>query len=224
MSVFGRLSRASRECKLRLFESLLRPQSGMRVLDVGAEAGLGAGDSLQFLDTYRWPAQLSAVNLDPDHIARIRARYPGIDARVADARRLPWPDKCFDLVWSNAVIEHVGGPEDQRQMAREIMRVGRNWFVTTPNRWYPFEFHLRLPLVTWLPGQAYCWCGRWVRYGHVRQRYVFGAGPVEGIRLLSATDLRRLFPGGRIVKQRITFMAETLIAVGGERLAGNGQA
>jgi hypothetical protein len=36
-------------------------------------------------------------------------------------------------------------------MAAEIMRVGKKWFITTPNRWFPFEFHLRLPVVSWLP-------------------------------------------------------------------------
>ena len=101
-------------------------------------------------------------------------------------------------------------------MAREIMRVGRSWFVTTPNRWYPFEFHLRLPLVTWLPGEL-CWrAAQIVHYNHVRQRYAFFTGKPTGIRLLGARQLASLFPDSHVIKQCVTLIfPETLIAVGG---------
>ena len=93
----------------------------------------------------------------------IKKHYPEIEAVVGDARDLPWPDKYFDAVYCNAVIEHLGDFENQKKMAAEIMRVGKRWFVTTPNRWYSFEFHLRLPFVTWLPGHSYFWVGRIIR-------------------------------------------------------------
>jgi len=59
---------------------------------------------------------------------------------LGDALDLRWPDKYFDAVYSNAAIEHVGDFDSQKRMAAEVMRVGKRWFVTTPNRWYPFEF------------------------------------------------------------------------------------
>ncbi len=100
-------------------------------------------------------------------------------------------------------------------MAAEVMRVGKRWFVTTPNRWYPFEFHLRLPLVTWFPHHGYQSFGRLVHYSHVRHKYVFGSR-ADRVRLLSRSELRICFPGSDIMGQRVTFMAETLIAVGGD--------
>ncbi len=214
MSLFERFSAISREQKLALFHDLMHPAPTLRILDVGAEVEPGDRQEQQFLDRYPWKESLSALNISPEHVRTIRERYPAIDARVGDARQIPWPDESFDVVWSNAVIEHVGSFEDQQQMAREIMRVGRRWFVTTPNRWYPYEFHLRLPLVTWLPWHGYIQCGRLVRYNHVEHRYVWAAGP-ERLRLLSASELARCFPGSRIIKHRVTFMPETLIAVGG---------
>jgi len=213
VSLFGRLSEISRERKFKLFRELMHPEPSQRILDVGAQVEPRAHQGHQFIDHYPWKEALSAVNISPDHVRAIKERYPAIDARVGDARQIPWPDKYFDIVWSNAVIEHVGRFEDQKQMAREIMRVGQSWFVTTPNRWYPYEFHLRLPLVTWLPWHGYAQCGRLVGYDHVRQKYAWGAGS-EYIRLLSATELARCFPGSRIIKQRVTFMPETLIAIG----------
>ncbi|MHC4744300.1 MAG: class I SAM-dependent methyltransferase [Planctomycetota bacterium] len=215
MSLFSRLSNESRRRKVEAFYEILHPTDDTTILDVGAEVNPGGNSNLQLIDSYPRKARISAANLSEDHISNIKKSYPEIDARVADACDLPWPDKHFDVVWSNAVIEHVGDFERQKRMAMEIMRVAKAWFVTTPNRWYPFEFHMRLPFVTWLPGKAYLRIGRLVQYSHARGRYVFGLQR-SGLRLMSAGELRECFPGSRIIKHRVTFMAETLIAVGGE--------
>ncbi len=111
------------------------------------------------------------------------------------------------------MIEHVGDFENQKQMASEIMRVGKRWFVATPNRWYPFEFHLRLPLITWLPGDTYLQLARIVRCNHLLNKYTAFNGRA-GFRLMTAKELKSCFPHSRIIKQKVTFIAETLIAVG----------
>ena len=46
-------------------------------------------------------------------------------------------DGTFDVVFSNAVIEHVGGEEEQLRFVAEALRVGRRAFITTPNRLFP---------------------------------------------------------------------------------------
>lgn len=213
MSLFGRLSRISRERKLRLFEEHMKPAGHEKVLDLGAQVS-GDGRDVQFIDWYPWKENITAVNISQEHTDAIKKRYPMIDVKAADARRLPWPDKYFDIVFSNAVIEHVGGETDQRQMASEIMRVGKRWFVTTPNRWYPFEFHMRLPFVTWLPRHGYLRFSKIIHYSSAAGKYIRGYAFGGSLRLLDAGDLRKWFPQSRIIKQRVTFMAETLIVVG----------
>ena len=215
MGLFSKLSYISRKRKLELFDKMIGPSEQTRVLDVGGEVNPRGGSDLQLIDSYPWKKNLSSINLSCEHVSRIKKHYPKVDARVGDALCLPWPDKYFDVVYSNAVIEHVGDFEKQIQMATEIMRVGKRWFVTTPNRWYPFEFHMRLPLVTWLPGHGYFWVGRLVCYNHVRQKYVFGAKQ-SGTRLMTAKEMKHCFPGSKIIKHRVTFMAETVIAIGGD--------
>jgi SAM-dependent methyltransferase len=200
---------------MHLFYELMKPDAQTKVLDVGAQIAPDDEADGQLINSYSWKANISTVNILDQHTRAILDRFPEVDARTADARSLPWPDKHFDIVYSNAVIEHVGDLQAQRQMASEIMRVGRRWFVTTPNRWYPFEFHLRLPLVTWLPGQAYLTCGRIYSYNHVRGKYVSGLD-CSGLRLMTARELRGCFPESRIIPLRVTFMAETLIVVGGD--------
>ena len=215
MRIFRKLSYVSRKRKLQLFYKTINPSRQAKILDVGAQINPHSNDGLQLIDSYPWKKNLAAVNLSPEHIFHIKKCYPEIDARIGDARNLPWPNKYFDAVYSNAVIEHAGDFEDQKKMAAEIMRVGKRWFVTTPNRWYPFEFHLRLPLVTWIPRHGYVWVAKIIRYNHVQQKYVFGE-KLSGTRLMTMGELKECFPNSRVIKQRVTFMAETLIAVGGD--------
>lgn len=76
----------------------------------------------------------------------------GIPFTVGDACQLPFPDDSFDYVVSNAVIEHVGGPDRARLMLSESRRVARKAaFHTTPDRWFPIEVHTQVPLLHWLP-------------------------------------------------------------------------
>jgi ubiquinone/menaquinone biosynthesis C-methylase UbiE len=70
----------------------------------------------------------------------------------ADALNLPFANDAFDYVHSSAVLEHVGSSANQRRMIDECLRVARKGIcLTTPNRWFPIEFHTQLPLVHWLP-------------------------------------------------------------------------
>jgi len=213
MSCFSHFSAISRKRKVEQFSELMKPSETDKILDVGGEVESSSCKSCQFIDAFPHKENISVVNISTVHIEAIAKQYPEVDARVGDACNLPWPDDYFDVVYSNAVIEHVGGYERQKKMASEVMRVGRKWFVTTPNRWYPFEFHMRLPFVTWLPFHVYMKFGRIIWYNHVSKRYVFGRKR-DDFRLMTAHELEMCFSGSRIIKQRVTFMPETLIAVG----------
>jgi trans-aconitate methyltransferase len=114
---------------------------------------------------------------------------------------LPFPDASFDVVYSNAVIEHLPDHHAQQRFAAEVARVGRGWFVTTPNWWYPIEPHYHLPLVQLLTQG-------WQRTLVSR----LGRTPYEHLNLLTRHQLRRLFSDGDVIGCRVTFYPETLIA------------
>ena len=86
---------------------------------------------------------------------RTREELAGAREWIAgDGCQLPFRDGAFDVVFSNSVIEHVGDLERQRRFASAVARVGRAYWVQTPNRWFPVEQHLLTPFVHWLPHAA----------------------------------------------------------------------
>jgi SAM-dependent methyltransferase len=194
------VSLRSRRRKFQLFLAELHPTADTSVLDVGAdELAFGEGDgcgTLNFFEEmYPWPERITALGLHDG--AGFRARYPGIRYVQGDACALPFEDGEFDIVFSNAVIEHVGDRARQRLLVSEALRVGRRVFITTPNRRFPIEVHTRLPLVHWLPH----------RIAHGAYRAV-GKSYATEIQLLSKSDLESFLPGHvRIIKLWLTLVA-----------------
>jgi len=201
MRLADAISLRSRERKLELFLEELQPTQGTTVLDVGAdELGFGEGGgcgTLNFFEErYPWPERITALGLHDG--AGFRARYPGIEYVQGDACALPFAENSFDVVFSNAVIEHVGGAERQRRFVSEALRVGRRVFITTPNRRFPVEVHTRLPLVHWLPDTV----------SHPVYRAT-GKEFAADVRLLTRKSFRELFPG----RVRIVSLGLTLVAI-----------
>ena len=149
------VSRRSRARKLQLFTELVAPGPQTTVVDVGVtDSGVaGAYGTDNFLEaSYPWPERITAVGVTS--LDRFAAAFPQVHTVVADGRSLPFADGEFDVGFSNAVVEHVGGHAAQVAFVHELCRVARRVFVTTPNRWFPVEVHTLLPVVHWLPRDA----------------------------------------------------------------------
>jgi len=124
------------------------------VLDVGVTSDRSYQASNYLEAWYPHKHRVTAVGIDDASF--LCTEYPGMRFVVADGLRLPFADASFDVVHSAAVIEHVGSFARQSAFVRECCRVARiAAFITTPNRWFPIEFHTVLPLVHWLPKPAF---------------------------------------------------------------------
>jgi len=197
------LSRRFRRRRMQRFVCECHITADTRVLDIG-----GTPDNWQLVSV---APRVVLLNMP-------RARADLADAAVwvaGDGRFLPFRDGAFDVVFSNSVIEHVGDAASQERFAREVARVGRAFWVQTPNRWFPVEQHLLTPLVHWLPK-------RWQR-AIVRRGTVWSAltRPTPDRRdfyidhFLRDIRLLELFPGARIIRERFLGITKSLIACRG---------
>jgi SAM-dependent methyltransferase len=132
------------------FVSLAGAEPGRRLLDLGVTPEMGLCDS-NFLERwYPHPADITMVSVED--CACLETVFPGTSfVRIEPGRPLPFSDLQFDVGFSSAVIEHVGGTEQQFLILRELLRTCRSVFLTTPNRAFPIEFHTFFPLLHWLP-------------------------------------------------------------------------
>ncbi len=145
-AVLDLFSRAKKALKIEQLLDLA-PASGPRKL---LEIGTGSGGIAHYFAHH--PAldfQVTAVDVIDQRLV-----HDGYDFELVQDTHLPFPDGHFDIVVSNHVIEHVGGPEAQRHHLREtrrVLRPGGVAYLAVPNRWMVMEPHYRLAFLSWLP-------------------------------------------------------------------------
>lgn len=137
----------------RMFERFLTEldvAADESILDVGVTSDQ-TYEASNYLEAW-YPHKSTVTAAGLDDASFLCRQYPGMRFVRANGLALPFRDQSFDVVHSSAVIEHVGSFARQRAFLEECCRVARRAvFVTTPNRWFPIEFHTVLPLVHWLP-------------------------------------------------------------------------
>lgn len=202
-----RLTITSRKRKFRLFLRQMRPTFATTILDVGVSGAASGERAENFLEEwYEHPEKITAVGVDD--LTAFHKRYPAVTVVQGDGKHLPFADKQFDVVFSNAVIEHVGYTKSQEAFVRECLRVGKRVFLTTPSRSFPIESHTMIPFLHWLPTDA-----RNLFYQLLGRKH---EGTPGKLTLLSARSLRRLFPKEarvKIVRQRLFGFTSVLIAM-----------
>jgi SAM-dependent methyltransferase len=170
MRVFERSALRARQRRAELFRGAFPLTADTRILDLGSESGAHIHSVLQ--GTQVSPGNVYIADIRLDAIARGAKQYGFQPVPLGEDGKLPFEDGFFDIVYCSSVIEHVTLPKNevwakmptrvfrerslahQREFAREIQRVGRQFFVQTPYRWFVIEAHSWLPFVGWLPRPA----------------------------------------------------------------------
>jgi hypothetical protein len=188
------------------FLAALNPTADTTILDVGGT-----------------PATWSALPVRPRvvilNMPRESEAFDGMLAVGGDGCALPFRDQSFDIVFSNSVIEHVGSWEKQQRFAAEVTRVGRRYWVQTPNRYFPIETHLLTPLLHLLPRSWQMQIAPrftvWSVLTSVsrEQREWYVRHFLNDIRLLDAGQMARLFPSAKLIRERVCGFVKSLIAV-----------
>ncbi|MET8156598.1 class I SAM-dependent methyltransferase [Sphaerisporangium sp. NPDC005289] len=179
--------------------------SEMSVIDLGGTAGAWLRAPVR-------PAHVHVVNLE-----KPPTELPGwLRADVADACELPAAilDTKYDLVFSNAVIEHVGGHLRRQMFADSVHRLaGRHW-VQTPYRYFPVEPHFLFPGFQYLPiAVRTSLLRRWPLVHTPTSDREAARNIVMEVELLSITEMRHYFPSSQIRFERLGGLVKSVIAV-----------
>ena len=120
------------------------------ILDVGVTSDQSYESSNYLQAWLPEKSRITATGIDDADF--LEELYPGLQFIKANGLDLPFADNSFDVVHSSAVMEHVGTFDNQVKLIAECARVAKgSFFLTTPNRFFPIEFHTVLPFVHWLP-------------------------------------------------------------------------
>jgi hypothetical protein len=176
----------------------------LHILDVGGRADYWDNVGTEGV------ARITLLNMSIDETDR-PTQYTLFDHMVGDACDLSaHADQSVDFVHSNSVIEHVGDWDAMCRMASEARRVGRHGWLQTPAWTFPVEPHWQLPFIHWFgrPAQAKLLRLR-RRFRHtplIKRRQI-----VDGVNLLSRSELACLFPDDTIRTERFLLLPKSYI-------------
>lgn len=178
--------------------------SQMSLIDLGGRIGTWECAPVR-------PKHVHVVNLEP------------LPAEVPEWAEIDHGDACslpariarrrYDLVFSNSVIEHVGGHERRLRFAEFVHLLADAHWVQTPYRYFPVEPHWLAPGMQFLPVVARTeFARRWpLAYtpGRTREEAM---KRVLWTELLDRTQMRYYFPDSVLGTEKIFGIPKSLIA------------
>lgn len=194
-----------RRRRMKEFVKALSPTPKTSILDVG-----GTSYNWKLIDK---KFQVTLLNLSiPQDAETEMENFKFVQGNALD---LAYSDSEFDICYSNSVIEHVSTFENQTKFAREICRVGKRVWVQTPARSFFFEPHFLTPFIHFLPKN--------IQKKLLRNFTIWGlitrpdsetiTKMLDEIRLLSYDEMKSLFPGCEIRKEKFLLFTKAYIAV-----------
>jgi hypothetical protein len=190
---------------LKFIADLPRP---LQILDIGGEQVFWERMGVAEDNAY----QITLLNIVQQPVS-----LPNFRSFVGQATDLgDFADQSFDMAFSNSTIEHLGSFAAQRQMAKEVLRVGRRYFVQTPNRFFPLEPHFLIPFFQFFPGSFQVELVRRFNLGwyHKIPDKKQAQAHVRSHRLMTAAELRSLFPSGQLYYESAFGMTKSLVILG----------
>jgi SAM-dependent methyltransferase len=197
-----------RQKRWEVFRSLTASvERPMKILDVGGLQSVW--ERIGFADQ-------PGIRITLLNIVKVPADHWNMESIEGNACSMPqFHDGQFDIVYSNSVIEHVGGDKEIRSMADEIRRVGKRYYVQTPNRYFPVEPHFVFPMFQFLPVSLRTTLVQhfplgWFEKIPDRQQ---AEEYVRSINLLTKTQVKSLFPDAVTMDERFFGLSKSIQAI-----------
>lgn len=192
MSIASKISGYNRKRKWLIFTKNILYDQHTKILDVGFNNVEYSSVDNYLEKNYPFQQNITALGITGKNI--FEKLYPLLKAILYDGKTFPFRDNNFDICWSNAVIEHVGDIDAQLFFIREMKRVSKIVFFTTPNKHFPIEIHTRTPLLHFLPK-------------HIFEKYLNLIGKKwatgDYMNLLTKKDLTKLLEAAKITNYKI---------------------
>lgn len=156
---------------------------------------------------------ITVVNIENQNTNELR-NFSFIKRDVSDLSF--FEDKEYDVVYSNSLIEHIENFSKQKKLAEEIVRIGKHFFVQTPNYYFPVEPHFLFPFFQFFPDRMKIMFIMRYDLGWYKKEKdkVKAAGLAASIHLLKEQELKEIFPEGKIYYEKYLSFKKSFIIYG----------
>lgn len=184
-----------------------------RVVDLGGTFFFWRQVENEVPDNFR----ITLLNLEPPPKP---LRHPKFEFRQADLRDPDFSFECYDLIFSNSLIEHLGSREAMAVFAEKVKGSGKPYAIQTPSFWFPLEPHSRVVGFQFLPRTIRAWM-----IWKLRIKYFPRAETFEGCKnvsdstiMLTRRDLKDLFPEATVTVERLIGLPKSYTALSGAEI------
>jgi SAM-dependent methyltransferase len=216
------VSNKNRQKRAEIFRGSFDFDEATKILDIGSESGENINLALR--GTKVLPGNVYIADINGDEINKGKDKFGFQPVLIYELNELPFEDKFFDIVYCSSVIEHVTVPkekvweivsesefqkkawEKQKLLAREINRVGRQFFVQTPARGFPIETH------TWLPFVGYLSRPLQIKVMTLTNKFWIKEA-IPDFNLLDEKQMAELFPDAEIVFEKKFGFVKSIMAI-----------
>jgi hypothetical protein len=203
----GSFNQKFRSKRFKFFISLLervKSDKKLRILDIGGEQTYW--ERRNFLDNT--DLEITLLN-----IKKVDTKNDNFKSVIGDATDLSaYKDKEFDIVYSNSVIEHLFTKENQEKMADEVRRVGKNYYIQTPNYYFPLEPHWYFPFHQFLPLKFRIFLTMHFNISYYKKEPDKEKATIRvtEIQLLTEKNMKQLFPDGKVYRERFLGLKKSI--------------
>ena len=165
--IVNSFSSRARKKRAEMFRDAFVLDENTKILDLGSESGSNIAAVIRGTGVRN--ENVYIADIQEDAVRKGGREFGFVPVVIDESEQLDFEDRFFDIVYCSSVIEHVTVPKDQvwteysgrrfrvqslerqAEFAREIKRLGKQYFVQTPYKHYLIESHSWLPFVAWLP-------------------------------------------------------------------------
>lgn len=210
VSVTSSLSNKFRGQRFAIFASLVEQlPKPIRIIDIGG--------TLSYWRQHDWVGK-AGVEITVVNVGAQASVCENVIIKEGNALDLSeYSNGAFDVAYSNSVIEHLYSFENQAKMAAEVKRVGKAYWVQTPNYWFPIEPHFHVPGWQWLPRSirvALLMRFRCGWRGPVADRKL-AVALVDEVRLMDSAELVLLFQNATLWKEKFFGLTKSIVVYQG---------